>query len=103
MGFKFEDISKSRVWLFSILLGLLITLFAVWDALKYAGKNRNIEKIDIAILPDSGIFFLNEQDIFNIVNRTYGNPQGKQRRRSHSPSLKPRSNLCPTFNHRKYT
>lgn len=77
MGFKFEDISKSRVWLFSILIGLLITLFAVWDALKYAGKNRNIEKIDIAILPDSGIFFLNEQDIFNIVNRTYGNPQGK--------------------------
>ncbi|MBM3920760.1 MAG: cell division protein FtsQ/DivIB [Sphingomonadales bacterium] len=77
MGFKFENISKSRVWLFSILIGLLVTLFAVWGALKYSGKNRNIEKIDIVILPDSGVFFLNEQDVFNIVNRTCGNPKGK--------------------------
>lgn len=77
MGFKFENISKSRVWLISILIGLLIALFAVWGALRYSGKNRNIQKIDITILPDSGIFFLNEQDVFNIVNRTCGNPQGK--------------------------
>jgi cell division protein FtsQ len=77
MEFKFDNISKSRVWLFSILIGLLIVLFAVWGALKYSGKNRNIEKIEIAILPDSGIFFLNEQDVFNIVNRTCGNPKGK--------------------------
>jgi cell division protein FtsQ len=77
MGFKFDHISKSRVWLFSILIGLLITLLLVWGALKYSGKNRNIEKIDIAILPDSGVFFLNEQDVYNIVNRTCGNPQGK--------------------------
>jgi cell division protein FtsQ len=77
MGFKFENISKSRVWLFSILIGLLITLFAVWGALRFSGKNRNIDKIEITILPDSGIFFLSEQDVFNIVNRTCGNPQGK--------------------------
>ena len=77
MGFKFNHISKSRVWLLSILIALLIILIAVWGGLKYSGKNRNIEKIDISILPDSGVFFLNDQDVFNIVNRTCGNPQGK--------------------------
>lgn len=77
MGIKFNHISKSKVWLFSILIGLLVVLMAVWGALKYSGKNRNIEKIEIAILPDSGVYFLNDQDVFNLVNKTCGNPQGK--------------------------
>lgn len=77
MAFKFNHISKSRVWMFSILIGLLMTLIAVWGGLRYSGKNRNIDKIDIAIQPDSGVFFLSEQDVFNIVNRTCGNPKGK--------------------------
>jgi cell division protein FtsQ len=77
MRFKFNHISKSRAWLISILIGLLVALIAVWGGLKFSGKNRTIQKIDISILPDSSIYFLDEQDVFNMVNRTCGNPRGK--------------------------
>jgi cell division protein FtsQ len=77
MRFKFNHISKSRAWLISILIGLLLALIAVWGGLKFSGKNRTIQKIDISILPDSSIYFLDEQDVFNMVNRTCGNPRGK--------------------------
>ena len=77
MGFNLRNISKSRAWMFSILVGLLVALGIVWGALKYSGSNRLVESIEIVILPDSGVFFINEQDALNIITKNCGNPKGK--------------------------
>lgn len=60
-----------------ILASLVLIIGAVWYSLNFTGKNRLITAVDITIKPDTGVYFLNEQDAANLVTKMVGNPTGQ--------------------------
>lgn len=56
---------------------LIVVTMVIWFSLQFTGKNRKITGLDIRISPDSGVYFLSQQDISNMVTQTTGNPIGK--------------------------
>lgn len=77
MAFNLNNITKSRMWLVGILLSLILILVITWASLSFAGKNRVIEKIEISIDPDTGLYFVTTADISGVLSREGGNPTGK--------------------------
>lgn len=61
-----------------IVLGIATLLLVIlWASLQSAGKNRLIHKVEIHISPDSGVYFLSNQDVSNLLNSITGNPAGR--------------------------
>lgn len=65
------------MWLLGILLSLILILIITWASLSFAGKNRVIEKVEISIIPDTGLYFITTTDISGILAQQGGNPTGK--------------------------
>lgn len=77
MAFNLGNITRSRMWLVGILFTLLLLVVIAWVSLSFAGKNRVIDKIEITIEPDTGLYFVSTADISGVLAREGGNPTGK--------------------------
>lgn len=78
MAFKFlSNIKRSRIWMVSLLGGLVVITLIIWASLNYSGKNRLITKVDIRITPDTGVYFMTESDVMDLMSKNGGNPTGK--------------------------
>ena len=75
MGIK--SFLKTRTGLL-ITLGVLILLVGiVWFSINFSSNNRLITGVEIRIAPDTGVYFMNQQDVNNILQKTIGSPTGK--------------------------
>ena len=75
MGFK--SFTRSRTGLITILIVLILLIGTIWFSMNFTGTNRLITAMEITIKPDTGVYFLNNQDVSNIVNKVAGNPTGQ--------------------------
>jgi cell division protein FtsQ len=73
----FKRFNSSRTWMLALLAVLLVIIGVIWFSLQFTGKNRTVTTLIIEIKPDSGLYFLTQQDITDIVTKTSGNPIGK--------------------------
>ena len=73
----FKKFASSRTWMLVALALLLIIIGVIWFSLQFTGKNRQINAVQIEIKPDTGLYFLNQQDITDLITKTAGSPIGK--------------------------
>lgn len=71
------NFKKSRSGMLILLVVLIGGTLLLWFSLQFTGKNRSISKLEIKVTPDTGIYFLSQQDISDIVSKTTGNPIGQ--------------------------
>lgn len=77
MAFNLKNIKFTRSRQLFLLLGLLVVVAIVWASLQFAGKNRLVQKLNIQIQPDSGVYIVSQAQVGEIISRTLGNPLGK--------------------------
>ncbi|MCC7297198.1 MAG: hypothetical protein IT244_02595 [Bacteroidia bacterium] len=74
---RFNKLKSSRLGMVVLLAVLIGITLIIWFSLQFAGKNRIITKLDIQIKPDTGIYFVSQQEITDIITKTTGNPIGQ--------------------------
>lgn len=75
MGFK--SFTRSRTGMVTILIILVLLIGTVWFSMNFSGKNRLITGMEIKITPDTGVYFISQQDVSNLITKTSGNPNGR--------------------------
>lgn len=73
----FGSIRNSRLKMVVLLASLAALTVIVWVSLNYSGKNRLINKVEIKISPDTGVYFVTVNDVSELLSKQVGNPTGK--------------------------
>ncbi|MFN5251788.1 MAG: hypothetical protein ACOVQJ_10755 [Bacteroidia bacterium] len=74
---KIKAFANTRFGLVVLLGSLILITVSIWFSLQFAGKNRIISKLEIKIKPDTGIYFVTQQDVSDLITKSTGNPIGK--------------------------
>jgi cell division protein FtsQ len=86
---------NKRQWMVALLLVLLVAVAIFWSSISSTAKNRIVESMDIAILPENQALFLNQTIISDSVQTIIGNPSGRSANDINIQKLEARLNKIP--------